>query len=519
MSHSNREFELKLTLDEAQMRRMRSKSVIRSLSNGRAVTRTLLSIYYDTPDIALRRAGLALRTRRTGRRWVQTVKAKGQVLTGVSDRVEVETPIRGASPSIDAIPDRSLREAIRATIGDQTLSPVIETHIRRTSRHLTPPTGGLVELCLDEGEIRAGGRTAPIHEAEIELANGDPAEVFTVAEYIFAGEVLQYSSASKSARGYRLLAGEDATLSLEPARAKSTALDASMTSEEAMREVLRRCFAQIAGNLPVAIKSETPAGPHQLRVGLRRLRSAFSVFRPLMGEDAVAPIAAEAKQLARIAGELRDMDVLIHDVVGPAAKAVDAAEDRGFRELLEALEDRRGEVKLDVARRLSTEGAQRLPLALGGFAEARGWLDPGDIRQSARLATPVRDFAAKQLNKRWSKAAKWGRRIEELPIPERHEMRKELKKFRYAVDFFYSLYPEERAKPFRKQLKRLQNVFGYLNDSAMAEATLPGIAGANPAASLAAGRVIGWCDANAEIAWRDAREKWSALKHIPAFWR
>lgn len=519
MPQANREFELKITLDEAQMRRVRSKSAVRALTTGRAVTRTLLSTYYDTPDMALRKAGVALRTRKTGRRWVQTVKMKGQVSAGVSDRVEIETPIRGSSPSIDAIADRPLRESIRAAIGDHSLSPIIETRIRRTSRHLAPPTGGLVELCLDEGEVRAGGRTSPIHEAEIELANGDPSEVFAVVERIFAGEVLHYSSASKAARGYRLLAGEDAILKLEPVLAKAPLLKTSMTSEEAMREILRSCFAQIAGNLPVVVESDDPEGPHQLRVGLRRLRSAFSVFKPLIAQDAVGDIAAEAKRSGAVAGGLRDMDVLLSDVVGAAAEAMGAVESPGFVQLTAALQTRQQKVRQDVVKKMSAEDAQRLPLVLGAFTEGRGWLDPGDIGQSARLAAPVRDFAAKQLNRRWSKAAKWGRRIEELTIPERHEMRKELKKFRYTVDFFYSIYPEAQAKPFRKQLRRLQNIFGYLNDAAMAEAALPGIAGSDPAASFAAGRVIGWCDANAEISWRDAREKWSALKHIPAFWR
>jgi len=519
MTQANREFELKITLDEAQLRRLRGRSAIRSLAQGPATTRALLSIYHDTSDLALQQAGIALRTRKIGRRWVQTIKAKGQVIAGISNHVEIETPVPTSAPSIDAISDDALQQKIRELIGHSRLSPVIETHIKRTARRLSPPTGGLVELCLDDGELRAGGRVAPIREAEIELANGDPAEVFEVAQRIFAGEILRYSTASKAELGYRLLAGEDPEPKLEPVFATAPDLKPSMTSEVAMQAIFRSCFQQIAGNLAVAIKTELPEGPHQLRVGLRRLRSALSVFKPLMAVERAGALSAEAKTLGGAVGALRDMDVLISDVVVAAAKAMEAEGAPGFKSLIRALVGRRDLVKAEVAKGLSAEEAQRLPLALGAFTEGRGWLDPGDIGQSARLAAPVGEFASAQLDKRWNKVANWGRRIGKLTVSERHEMRKELKKLRYAVDFFKSLYPEKKVKPFLKQLKRLQDVFGHLNDAAMAERELPGIAGGDLDAAFAAGRVIGWCDANAEIAWREAKENWAGLSKAPAFWR
>jgi hypothetical protein len=67
---------------------------------------------------------------------------------------------------------------------------------------------------------------------------------------------------------------------------------------------------------------------------------------------------------------------------------------------------------------------------------------------------------------------KYGKRLEELSVPERHEMRKAMKKMRYGIEFFGSLYPKDAVKPFLKRMKKLQDIFGYLNDVAMAE-TLP----------------------------------------------
>ncbi len=519
MAQINREFELKLTLDKAQMRRIRHRPAVKALTIGQKTTRTLRSIYYDTLDMSLRKSGIALRTRKVGRHWVQTVKAKGQVTAGIANHVEIETPASGAAPSIDSISDETVREKILAAMGDQPLSPVIETHIKRTSFYLSAPSGGKLELCLDVGKIRAGDRSARLREAEIELIDGDPSGVFQVAELIFAGEVLRYSACSKSARGYRLLAGETAEPALEPVFAKNAELTSSMSADEAMQAILRTCFAQIAGNLPVAIMTDEPEGPHQLRVGLRRLRSALSLLKPLTAKGMTGPLSADAKSLGRVVGALRDMDVLIRDVVASAAHAAGAEKSPEFKSLNKAILARRNVVKANVAKGLSSSDAQRLPLTVGAFAEGKGWRDAGDLDQPISLSAPVRDFASAQLDKRWRKVAEWGERIEGLTIAERHEMRKELKKLRYPVDFFGSIYPAKRVKPFRKQLKQLQNIFGHLNDSAMAMDLLPKVAGDDPVAAFAAGRVIGWCDANAEIAWRDAKDRWAALQETPAFWR
>ena len=55
------------------------------------------------------------------------------------------------------------------------------------------------------------------------------------------------------------------------------------------RDVLRDCHAQIAANLVVVAGSTEPEGPHQLRVGLRRLRTAFAVFEDSLGAHLFAP--------------------------------------------------------------------------------------------------------------------------------------------------------------------------------------------------------------------------------------
>ena len=117
---------------------------------------------------------------------------------------------------------------------------------------------------------------------------------------------------------------------------------------------------------------------------------------------------------------------------------------------------------------------QAFLIDLARFVETRGWLVPQDFGQTERLAAPVAELAGQALNKRWKKVGKRARGLETLDTEQRHEWRKELKKLRYAVEFFSPLYPAKRVDSFLKRLKKLQTVFGDLNDAATARAMFTG---------------------------------------------
>ena len=76
---------------------------------------------------------------------------------------------------------------------------------------------------------------------------------------------------------------------------------------------------------------------------------------------------------------------------------------------------------------------------------------------------------------------KRARGIRKLDAEALHELRKELKKLRYAADMLASIYPRKRVSAYLKALKALQDGFGSLNDAAMAEDTLTGAGAPAPA--------------------------------------
>ena len=145
------EIELKLRLPQSCIPRLQRSSLLKSLSVSRPVTRKLYSIYYDTPALDLKKKNVALRLRRDGRRWVQTVKGGGDVAAGMHQRQEWETPVLKAQPDLTKISGTSLADLFHIGMLREELRPVFATDFNRTIRKLLLPGGQEVEFCLDRG--------------------------------------------------------------------------------------------------------------------------------------------------------------------------------------------------------------------------------------------------------------------------------------------------------------------------------------------------------------------------------
>src|SRR5262245_12779987 len=154
------EIELKFLLDEASSKALLSRVKALKLACKAPTNKTLRSVYLDTPDHALKKAEIALRLRRDGRRWIQTVKTRGKIHGGLSQVGEFESPAPGGRLRLDAIPDVAIREEVIRRVNGATLVPVCETVIKRSASELLLKDGTRAELAIDVGEIRAEGRAA-----------------------------------------------------------------------------------------------------------------------------------------------------------------------------------------------------------------------------------------------------------------------------------------------------------------------------------------------------------------------
>lgn len=514
------ELELKFVLNEQTEKRLRENKALSRLSTGKAVNESLHSIYYDTADRALKAAGIALRMRKKGRNWVQTVKTGKSLNSGLSSAGEAEAPAPDGRLDLDRVPDPAIRDALRRHLDGRTPEPVCETKLRRTTRDLVLPDSGRIELAIDVGEVRAGGRVEPWREAELELKEGRPAALFQAARQLFPEGGLEFSNLTKAQRGYLLAEQGRIAPPATPRKAERVALSPGQSTGAAAQAVMRECLDQVAANVIAVGQGDDPEGPHQLRVGLRRLRAAFAVFRPAIGRAPLDPLNEQARWLGQEVGRLRDLDVVREDVILPEMQS--QPNDKGFAALLGALESVAAAERARLRDTLRGPRVHALLLDLAAFVETEGWIVPDDAVQAATLAQPAEDHAQSALRKTWKRMAKRARGIEDLTIEERHELRKALKRLRYAVEFFAPLYPQRSVKPFFKRLKSLQDLFGDVNDVAVTESLFAGPdapAAGDPAAERAVGLVIGARRERAEQHWTSARESWQALKNTRKFWK
>src|SRR5262249_2678050 len=156
------------------------------------------------------------------------------------------------------------------------LKPLFETRVHRTV-YPVANNGRAIALTLDRGTIRTGARSAPLCEIELELQRGQMTDLFDVARELTRALPAQLALESKSERGYELADGE------QDARVKTVGVDlaAGTSTREALKIIGRACLKQIVRNKPALIKGD-PEGVHQMRVGLRRLRTAMSLFGDLL---------------------------------------------------------------------------------------------------------------------------------------------------------------------------------------------------------------------------------------------
>ena len=307
---------------------------------------------------------------------------------------------------------------------------------------------------------------------------------------------------------------------LQPRNAEAVALHSAQIAEQAARDILLECYDQIAMNINVVQKLDDPEGPHQLRIGLRRLRCAFSVFSGVLASPEGIRLSDEAREVGQAIGRLRDLDIVTNEII---KREVDAhPEEPNLSVLASALRRRADGMREQVRGILAGARTQTLLIDLARFVEMRGWLVPEDFGQTARLGAPLAQLAADALNKRWKKVGECARGLDTLSVEERHELRKQLKKLRYAVDFLSPLFPQRRAAPFVRRLRKLQNVLGEVNDAAAVRTILDS---ATPSDVSDAGtqRAIGWVlgasQKRAEISWARARAMWQKLEETKRFWK
>ncbi len=295
----HQEIEIKLALAPANLPDLAKIPLLRRIKPT-ARSAIQVSVYFDTNKQKLRKSGVMLRVRHEGRHYTQTIKAIGS--NGAFERDEWEAEIPDNEPDFDRANGTALEVLLTKKLRRR-LKPVFETRVRRTVYPLVN-NGHAIELTVDRGMIAAGKRSAPLCEIELELKSGKAADLFDVAHELAQTVPVRLAVKSKSERGYEILDGQQE----RPVKAAAVDLRVGMSAREAFKAVGLACLNQVINNEPALLKAD-PEGVHQMRVGLRRLRAAMSLFSVLLRDPQTAAIKTELKWLAGELGPARELEV------------------------------------------------------------------------------------------------------------------------------------------------------------------------------------------------------------------
>lgn len=436
-----REIELKLELDPDNLPLLRQEPF---LANAESRSAHQVTVYYDTPETSLKKHGFTLRVRNVGDRFIQTLKSvTGNV--GLLSRDEIECEVSSIKPDLSVLKEHPLHALIGKNEAHR-LQPQIRCDITRTSWEFDR-SNGRMRLDLDDGTISAGERCQEFAELELELIDGAPESLIVAARRLSDHVPLRLGVLTKAERGFLLSKGAFGRIS----KAGEVCVHQGMTVAEAFELIVHDCLKHYRLNEGLVLRYCKAGALHQTRVAMRRLRSAFSLFRPAIEDVEYQHLRHELRWFTSQLGEARNIDVYLE-------RDLDAEE-------RERLTRKRIEAYSDVADAMNSHKFRRLLLDLVGWTALGAW-------RSGKLAMrPLASLATQRLDKLWQSVTAVGRDIAKLDESTRHGLRIQVKKLRYAIEFLGGLYPHSKAAQdrFRNGVEELQEALGKLNDLATAK--------------------------------------------------
>ena len=513
------ELELKFAVPSYQQSALR-----KNIDTKTAQQQRLSAYYFDTPNQDLAKKGIALRIRFEDSQWVQTLKTAGD---GVAKRVELNTvlSLTGTPDTLDVsslVPDASLITEPTVVAQLTNIMPLDElaqaltvqyfTDVQRTSRQIKK-NNSRIEIAYDIGKVGIGhlnsqkpannpGLTqSDIHEIEFELLEGDPSDLIEVAKTWCKKYKLYLSTVTKAQRGSLLLANKQFA---EPVKADLAVLQLhkGISQFAFLQAVVNNCLVQILPNAS-AIAEGSPDGNlvHQLRVGIRRLRTALKHFK--FAQDYIDPNwLMVLKQTFSLLGEYRDKEIL-QIKTQPLLESVGAP----HVEWSTAVDI----MPIDAVR---ANDFQILLLELIGFTHLPV---PAD---SPKAKAPV----AKKLEKLFTAIAAASDKFASLDTESQHGVRKDLKSLRYVSEFAAPLFASQtngkkgkkaaELNAFLQYLEPAQDVLGEYNDNVVGHANYLEKAKTDPNALFA----VGWFSGREQASAEQCAVSLKTVKNAPKFW-
>lgn len=195
------EIELKFGINQAEIVKLTQHPLIRQYLQQESSLK-MQNIYFDTKDLALKQRNYALRIRKYDDHILQTLKTDQKSTNGLHQRQEWEIEIDNEQIDPDKFPEE-IQTWLKPLLNQ--LQPIFTTDFTRQIWVLKLADQTMIELALDQGEIKAGSRMLPIREIELELKQGGLESLLEFARILQQDIKLMPEKASKAERGYELI--------------------------------------------------------------------------------------------------------------------------------------------------------------------------------------------------------------------------------------------------------------------------------------------------------------------------
>jgi inorganic triphosphatase YgiF len=473
---------------------------------------------------------MALRLRRVGKQWIQTLKGGGQANAGLHQRNEWETPVPSEQLNFDAL--KACGGELPRGVHNR-LQPVFVTDFSRNVR-LVDFEGAQIELCMDSGEIRAGQSSCPISELELELRlvtgeasrlreqlpdrpsrtsglrptvserqlkSSTPQQLFKLALALLDIVPLEVEHTSKAEYGYLLFSAAKPSVS----KPRFPALKKSQSIASALQSLIGACLAHVQSNVPGALLKLDEEYLHQVRVGLRRLRVVLAIAQRFHADDELTALREQVAKLCVELGRSRDWDVFVTQTVAPICTRL--PEHAGLREVLSVSERARKKQHAGMEKNLASQDFQRLLLRFGAWMHGE---------QAGETETTLEQFASQILERRSKQVAKHGKALVGEDAAQLHLLRIACKKLRYSTEMFGSLFNAAKTKSYVTALAELQDILGILNDIAVAHRLLDELDNAARHDTLAL--VRGWMEHDYAERVAEFGKAWKRFAAQKGFW-
>lgn len=497
------EIELILAVSSADLQRLMRQPVLDHFALATPTTEQLHARYFDTAGCLLHRQGLALRVHGQSGAWVQALERDGKP-GAAFERGEWEVAVTGPAPDLAALRHGAglpgtLDRLLKGLAKEGALQEKFAVHVQRQTWRLRV-ADTLVDMVLDDGSLACRDASQPISAIAFALRSGDKAALYALAAELAGHVNLHVSSESTSARGYALCNGHPDA----PRKAGDIVLGRRLRVDAGIKTILASCLLHAGSNMRGVLESDDPEYLHQVRIGLRRFRSALKLFEPVAALPEA--LAAELSWLGGALGSARDHDVLAQATL-PALVADVSGQDH-LQPLLERAAAAAAQQRAALRDALHSPRYGQCMLALHEWVDCARWRQGASNEQKKALRKPLAKFARRAVDAGHARIEKRGRGLQRHDAAALHRLRIACKRNRYALEFFRALARRKPAARYIKALAALQDTLGQRNDMAVALALLPALGGDSAQLAAPAAFAAGYLRCRANAGLRGVRAPW-----------